>query len=301
MRESRTISGGLAVAALAGAAVVATAPVAEAQTFRVPCSTPALVNAINTANGLSAAILRLSANCIYNIATPATATDGLPMITGNITIVGGPNTTIRRDPTVAAIFRVFEVAAAARLNVAGIFILNGSSNGAFSGGGILTNTNSILVLDHVTMSGNTSTAGAAVSIVAARAVISRSVFTANTTTTFGGGAIGTFGPATLNLTTSLVNANNSASDGGGLNIQPGGTANITQSTFSANRSGGAGGGIANLGRATLTRTLVERNQAASVGGGLVGNPTRTTLIKSIIRNNTPDNCAPLNGIPGCVN
>ena len=132
--------------------------------------------------------------------------------------------------------------------MAGIFILNGSSSGAFSGGEILTNTNSILV----TMSGNTSTAGAAVTIVAGRAAISRSVFTANSTTVFGGGAIGTFGPSNLNLATSLVNANVSPSDGGGLNVQPGGTVHITQSTFSFNRSGTAGGGLANLGGTTLT-------------------------------------------------
>jgi hypothetical protein len=38
MRRSPEISGGLVAVALAGAAVVATAPVAEAQTFIVPCS-----------------------------------------------------------------------------------------------------------------------------------------------------------------------------------------------------------------------------------------------------------------------
>jgi hypothetical protein len=44
---------------------------------------------------------------------------------------------------------------------------------------------------------------------------------------------------------------------------------------------------------------VERNQA-TIGGGIAGN-SRTTLINSIVRNNIPDNCAPLNTIPGCVN
>jgi hypothetical protein len=300
MRRSPTISGGLVAVALAGAAVVATAPVAEAQTITVPCSTPALVNAINTANALGTATVRLSANCVYNITAPVPATmDGLPVITGNIRIVGGPRTTIRRDPAVAAVFRIFEVAAAARLSVAGIFILNGNSGAASSGGGILTNTNSILVLDRVTMSGNTASAGGAVAIVAGRAAISRSVFTANSAINFAGGAIFIIGPSILNLATSLVNANVAPSDGGGLNVQPGATANITQSTFRVNRSGGAGGGIAGLGRITLIRTLVERNQA-TIGGGIAGN-SRTTLIKSIVRNNIPDNCVPLNTIPGCVN
>ncbi len=299
MRRSPTISSGLVVVALAGSVVVATAWAAEAKTITVVCSTPALVNAINTANTLRAATVRLSPNCTYNITTPVTATDGLPVITRNTTIVGGPRTTIRRDPTVATLFRIFEVAASARLNVAGIAILNGNAGAASSGGGILTNTNSILALDHVTMSGNTASAGGAVAIVAGRAAISQSVFTANSAINFGGGAIFIIGPSVLNLATSLVNANTAPVDGGGLNVQPGATANIAQSTFSTNQSGGAGGGIAGLGRITLTRTLVERNHA-NVGGGIAGNP-RTTLIKSIIRNNTPDNCAPANTIPGCVN
>ncbi|WP_141956547.1 hypothetical protein [Actinoallomurus bryophytorum] len=298
-RSKESISGGLTAAALTGAAAVATAPVAEAQTIIVPCSTPALVSAITTANTRGTATLRLSANCTYTITSPVTATDGLPVITRNVTVIGGSRTTIRRDPAVATIFRIFEVAAGARLSVAGITILNGNSGAAASGGGILTNTNSILVLDRVTMSGNTGSAGGAVAVVAARATISRSVFTANSAINFAGGGIFIIGPSVLDLAASLVNANVAPSDGGGLNVQPGATANITQDTFSVNRSGGAGGGIAGLGRITLTRTLVERNQA-TVGGGITGN-SRTTLIQSIIRNNVPDNCAPLNTIPGCVN
>ena len=293
------ISGGLVAVALAGAAVVATAPVAEARTIVVPCNTPALVNAITTANTLGAATVRLSPHCVYNITAPAATLDGLPVITRNVTIIGGPSTTIRRDPTVATLFRIFEVAAGARLSLAGIYILNGNSGAAASGGGILTNTNSILTMDRVTMSGDTASAGGAVAIVAARAIITRSTFSANPAINFGGGAIFIIGPSILNLAGSLVTGNSAPVDGGGLNVQPGAIANITQSTFRANQAGGAGGGIAGLGRITLTRTLVERNQA-SVGGGIAGNP-RTTLIKSIIRDNVPDNCAPLNTIPGCVN
>jgi hypothetical protein len=244
-------------------------------------------------NALRTATVRLSANCVYNITT-----DGLPVITGNIRVVGGPGTTIRRDPTVAAIFRIFEVAAASRLGVAGIAILNGNSGAAASGGGILTNTNSILALDRVTMSG---THGKRRRCGRGRGR-QGDYLTVGLHREFGDqfrrGAIFTIGPSIVNLATSLVSANVAPSDGGGLNVQPGATANIAQSTFSVNRSGGAGGGIAGLGRITLTRTLVERNQA-TIGGGIAGN-SRTTLIKSIIRNNVPDNCAPVNTISGCV-
>ena len=35
------------------------------------------------------ATIRLSAKCNYDITTPATASDGLPVITGHITVAGG--------------------------------------------------------------------------------------------------------------------------------------------------------------------------------------------------------------------
>jgi hypothetical protein len=55
MRRSPAISAALIAVALAGAAVPAMAPVAEAQTIIVACSTPALVTAFNTANARSTA------------------------------------------------------------------------------------------------------------------------------------------------------------------------------------------------------------------------------------------------------
>jgi hypothetical protein len=104
----------------------------------------------------------------------------------------------------------------------------------------------------------------------------------------------------LVLRTGEVNANVSASGGGGLNIQPGGTANITQSTFRDNRSGTAGGGIANLGRATLTRTLIERNQAAN-GRWPRREPHPDDPDQLGHPQQHPGQLRPPNTIPGCVN
>jgi hypothetical protein len=298
MGGSPKISGALTAAALAGAAVVVTGPAAEAKGIAVPCSTPALVNAINRANTFTAATVRLSPKCIYTISTPATATDGLPVITGNVTILGGPSTTIRRDPALppTATFRVLEVATGARLAVKGIFILNGRSNSL--GGAILDN--GTLVLNRVTISGNTASDGGAIAIVTgATATVSRSIISTNQATNIGGGGIVSIG--TLTLIGSLVEAN-LAPFGGGLNNQPNAVANIVQSTFRANATTGSGGGIENLGGTVrLTRSLVERNTTDGVGGGInTNNPANVTLTKSIVRKNTPTNCTPLNTIPGCV-
>ncbi len=91
--------------ALAGVALMAAAPAAQAQAMdggteiiRVPCRTDALVTAINTANSSSAATVVLRGNCTYNITTPATPADGLPAITGRIKLVGGSKTVIKRSP-----------------------------------------------------------------------------------------------------------------------------------------------------------------------------------------------------------
>jgi hypothetical protein len=115
---------GIGAAVLAGAALAAPAEAyVRAPIIRVPCSSPSLVAAVNTANTLSAATLRLAPNCTYSITTPA-GTAALPQITGQIAFVGGPSTTIRRDPAVVAAFRIIDVGPTGVLRVAGISIQN---------------------------------------------------------------------------------------------------------------------------------------------------------------------------------
>ncbi len=154
-------------------------------------------------------VLRLSPNCVYDIITPASAADGLPVITGNVTLVGGPSTTIRRSPTAAAPFRILEVAAAGTLRVVGISILNGSIAGL--GGGILVN--GTLVLNRTTLAGNTAGNGGAVAISAgAHADISRTVISYNSTTGVGGGGIINLGDLAVFLT--RITGNNAPVNGG---------------------------------------------------------------------------------------
>jgi hypothetical protein len=260
---------------------------------KVPCSAAALAAAITSANTVPA-VLRLSRNCTYSIATPATATTGLPTITGNVTLLGGPRTTIRRDLG-AAVFRILDVAAGGTLRVTGIAITNGNIAGL--GGGI--QNAGTLVLRHVTMSGNRATNGGAVSNSAAgTATIFRSLLNANSTTGVGGGGFINLGTITVSGT--VLSGNTAPINGGGVNTQPGGTTRLIQTTVDHNTSGGLGGGIANLGTTSLDRTLVTANRG-SAGGGIATGNTNVTLVRSIVRNNIPDNCNPLNTIPGCVN
>ncbi|MDN3358350.1 hypothetical protein [Actinomadura sp. DC4] len=285
---------GGAGAVIITAAMATPAMAAGPRIVRVACSAPALAAAITAANVTAGTVLRLASRCTYSITTPATAATGLPAVTGNITLVGGPKTTVRRDPGAAALFRVFDVAATGTLRIAGISILGGRTAGL---GGAIQNAGH-LVIRQATLAGNAASNGGAVANSAnATATISRSLFSSNTTTSVGGGAFINF--STLTVIGSVLSANTAPINGGAVNTQPGGMTRLIQTTVAHNTSGGLGGGISNLGTLALDRTLVHLNRGSSGGGIATGN-TNVTLRRSVVRNNIPDNCNPLNTVPGCV-
>jgi hypothetical protein len=287
---------------LAGAALTAAAPAAAAQAMtatpgiiNVPCTTSALVTAINAANSSGPGTLLLAANCTYGITVPATASDGLPLITGHVSLVGGQNTVIRRSPAALTSFRVLDVAAGGSLRVSNLSIRNGKTAGA--GGGI--QNAGTLWISKVTFSGNSASNGGALSNAAgATAILYDATIAENTTTGVGGGGIINFGTLTLNE--SSLSGNHAPINGGGLNTQPAGISHISQSQFVNNVSGGLGGGISNLGTTTLTGTSVRFNKGSGGGGIATGN-AHVTVANSTITDNTPDNCNPANTIQGCVN
>src|SRR5712691_7491791 len=153
------LPGSMAAVALAGVALTAALPVAQAQAqaqagpqTMVPCDPNALIAAISTANSHSAATLVLPGNCTYDIVTPATVTDGLPVITGNVTLAGGANTVIRRSTAALTAFRVLDVASGGMLVLHSISVQNGSTNGL--GGGI--QNAGTLIAGQDKLSGNTA-------------------------------------------------------------------------------------------------------------------------------------------------
>jgi hypothetical protein len=178
--------------------------------------------------------------------------------------------------------------------VSGTSILNGNIAGL--GGGI--QNAGTLVLRHVTMSGNTGTNGGALANIAgATATVFRSLLNANAGTSVGGGAAINFG--TLTVFGTVLSGNTGPVNGGGVNTQPGGITRLIQSTVDHNTSGSLGGGLSNLGTTSLNRTVVTSNRGSGGGGIATGN-ANVTLVRSVVRNNTPDNCSPINTIPGCV-
>jgi hypothetical protein len=290
----------MGAAVLAGATLTmapAPAQAAAKKLVTVPCSSPALATAIIAANA-TPTTLRLAAHCTYNIATAAVAADTLlPPITGTVTIIGGPSTTLRRDPSIP-VARILRVDVGGSLDLRGVFVLHGA--GPAAGGGAILN-NGTLVLTSDTLSRNTAPNGGAVlNGAGATATISGTLISSNTTLGSGGG-IDNLG--NLTLSKSRLTGNTAAVNGGGIATPVGGTTHIIQSTIDRNVATGTGGGVFNAGTTTHSRTLIELNAAGAGGGGGIFHvpPGTATLSVSTVRNNTPNNCVPLNTISGCTN
>jgi hypothetical protein len=279
------------MALLTVAPAQATSTPAAGRVNGVPCSAPALVTAVTTANAAptTPTTLRLASSCSYDLTAELA-------ISGNVSFVGGPATVIRRAPATPGNFRIFDVAAGGTLRVRGLLIANGNPNAA--GGGILNL--GTLVLTFVTVSGNRAigiNGGGVVNAAGARAWIIDSVISANSADSAAGG-IDNFGR--LTLAGSRVSGNSTGGFGGGVTTEVGATTRIAGSTIDQNAAATNGGGVSNFGTTSLDRTVVVRNSAATGGGVFNTAPGTVGLRRSLIRANTPNNCAPANAVPGCA-
>ncbi len=203
-------------------------------TFFQACSTADLIGAINAANiaGTSTTI-HLDPGCTYQLTAAAVADPdgygpvGLPVITGNITLIGN-NTTISRTGT--APFRLFYVAANGNLTLDTVILSNGlaqggnggSSNGSGGGagagfGGAVFNRGT-LALTNVTLTNNAAVGGNA-----GNDAINNGIYGGG-----GGGGMGGNGFDAISGDGAL---------GGGVNGGLGGT-----SASTAGLAGGVGGG-----------------------------------------------------------
>ncbi len=294
------LSGGMAAAALAGVAVAAAPSAALAQvsapsaTVVLPCSTSALVTAIQQANlSTTPTTIVLQRSCDYSVFTPAVAGTAFPTITKSITLSGGPGTVLSRSQFAVLDFRVLNVGATGNLTVTGVTIRNGSTAGL--GGGI-QNAGRLTVGSSTITQNTAGNGGGVANLAGATASISSTLISQNTTTGVGGGGI--INSGFLTVFQGNILSNTAPINGGGVNTQPGGISNINQTSVNNNVSGSLGGGLSNLGTTNLNGSQVRRNQA-SAGGGIATGNTNVHLVSTIVRDNTPDNCSPLNSIPGC--
>ncbi|HEX7102833.1 MAG TPA: choice-of-anchor Q domain-containing protein [Nitrolancea sp.] len=261
--------------------------------INVPCNTDSLVSAINSAN-VDGGTLILAAHCTYTVTTPATATDGLPVITGNVTIKGQA-ATITRDSAAPA-FRIFQVASGGTLNVDFLTISQGSTTGL--GGAILLGGTASV--SNSTISDNTAGNGGGISVSAgANLTATTTTFSTNNSTGVGGGGIIVLGSALV--TRSTFSGNTAAINGGSINIQSSGLLTVISSTVANNSSGGLGGGISNLGTVALTNLTFSGNTSSDGDAVATGN-SNVTISNSILDDESDRNeCSPAGTIKGGFN
>ncbi|MCP9206072.1 hypothetical protein [Streptomyces cucumeris] len=306
--------------------VLPAGPADAAAATRVRCGDiTGLVDAINQAN-TSGGTITLASHCTYTLTAADNADDGLPEITGNVTITGR-DTTIRRDPAATQDFRILHVALDGTLTLKALTI-SGGSLPAFAGGGIWNS--GTLNLKRTTIKGNHAETSGAIHNVGGRLDLVDSTVEHNTATLNGGGILngrnqllgrpgtltmhggsllknralndGGGGLENLRSTAELTSVSvkgNTAPRGGGIN-QFAGTLHLTSTTLSENIAV-TGGGLRNsFSTATLVRSRITRNTAITAGGGIFNeNDSSVTLDASKVTHNAPDNCSPESSVPNC--
>ena len=310
------------VAALAAIIVAFGGAGAEATTTHVPCNGSALQLAVGGAT--AGEVLTLAPGCTY-VFTNSGGGSAL-VISQNIKIVGNGATLLRNATTE---FRIVVVNPGVTASISNVTIIGGHANdatpGAFSvgnvGGGVLSA--GTLTLSHVKVTGNFAgdggtdgsfggsggAGGGIENLSGAKLVLVGSKVTSNRAGTGAGGSFiagpGGSGGGIANFGTLVIKhsriANNFAGNGGpNLGTMPGGP-------------GGRGGGIVNEASSTtkISDSLVASNDAgdggagtpAGVGGtgGGILNQSSTAIhpVRTVIKKNSPDNCAPSGSVKPC--
>lgn len=242
-----------------------------------PTTNAQLIAAINSANtnktddviDLLGATLTLTA-----VDNTTTGPNGLPVI-GPDNSSGAPhqvlfrNGTIKRSTLIGTPnFRIFEVAANARLSMHMMALISGDPGAAQNGGAILVNALGRLPLVSNTVFNDNHAAnnGGGIANNGVIDLIRNSTFSANSAIL--GGAVYSNNSVGIMVNNTLFG--NSADNGGAIAIvTPGVSTYIVNSTISGNTANINGGGIYNTGTiVTLRNSTIASNTAVTSGGGI---------------------------------
>jgi hypothetical protein len=265
----------------------------------VPCTSTGLVSAIQSANNGGPAALLLARGCNYVLTTAVNGDgDGLPPVTGKITVIGGPGTQISRSFDTPAAFRILDVAPGGALTLEDLTVADGELVGADEQGAGVRDLGT-LVLRNVRLTGNSTLRGEGNGLSVgkgAQATISGSELDNNNGGA--GGAIFSVGDLVIDRS---VLARNTATAGGAIFADIAATTRISLTVVTHN-SAGVGGGIVNNGAMVLNGDRVTFNQASVNSGGILSlSPGTISLRFTRVAFNTPDNCNPQGAIAGCRN
>lgn len=277
-----------------------------------------LIDAIRAAERAGGGALELAGHCTYTLTKPDNRTDGangLPVLTGRVTITGKAGTRIARASAAGTPdFRIVEVAKHATVAIAHVTITGGVSDAGRDGAGV-ENKGTITSLTDDTIRGNSSSGGGGgVDNVGKITDFTHDTISNNHAAGLGGGVLNVGGRIT-SFTDDTVAGNTAAQGGAGIanlagfidtlrhctvshnhvtkNLSGGGIFNrfgtmamsddtISHNTADAGFAAG-GGGIDNSGSAaklTLTDSVVSHNVARGTGGGIDNDGTAVSEIRA---------------------
>ncbi|HKB88384.1 MAG TPA: hypothetical protein VKC53_01905 [Patescibacteria group bacterium] len=268
-----------------------------AATFNIPSGDiPALKSAINSANDetnypgpdtISLAPGSYTLTSVDNGSIPDGDVNGLPVISSDITIVGG-GTTLERDLG-GPDFRIFYISSSGHLALNNLTVSNGS--GKYFGGAIRSYGDLDINGSHFT-NNSILGSGGAVYLDNATLNIQNSNFNGNSALELPGwlnygGAVAAGDNATLETDTTITNSSftgNSASRGNAL-VAGSGTTNISYSDFSGNT--GNSSTLINFGTMYISHSTLNNNVShGNVGTIETYSPLQTTLGHMYISDST---------------
>jgi len=180
-------------------------------------------------------------------ASPATLdlTTLLPDLSGTLTITGPGSDKLTINRNSASTFRIFNVAAGARVTIQGLKITNGlaSTGGGIQNQGSLT-LSGVWLANNVAV-GSTINGGGGISNIGGILTINASALTGNSATgaSLGGGAIDNFNGTLSISNTTIYNNGTNTNNGGALRSQGTNSITIKASTIYNNSGSSLRGGI----------------------------------------------------------
>ncbi len=298
--------------AIAEAIIAETPPISCDATIPA-ADVPALISAITAANGAGSPqtiCLEEGTYALTGVQHNADGPNGLPAISGDVTLLGlGSGAVIQRDSS-APQFRILRVTSAGRLVLEKITIRGGDPGGSHNGGGIrnlgtleLKNSiveenvardgagirnNGTLIATESTIRNNTSpTSGAGLfSNTGSSTTLVETAVVANVASASSGLGGGIFmNGALLQITGGVLEANN-ARNGGGLFISTASTPVLLNGVqIVRNGASNAGGGLyIHSGQVELEAVTVAENIAIKLGGGIRNGDQLTMRASQLVEN-----------------
>jgi hypothetical protein len=247
-----------------------------------------LASSISAANAAAGgATLDLPSGCIYTITAANNSTDGgngLPVITGTVTIHGHGSTIARSTASGVPQVRIFDVAKGGALHLDSITLSDGVAANGQQGGGAIDNNGTLTVSGSLlTSNANPATSGTSGGAIqnAGALTVTTSSFSGNTA--MEGGAI--FNQNTATVTQSTFTNNAATVYGGGALLNAYGTLTVTASTFVGN-TGPGGGVLDNDTTAIISDSTMTGNTGGDHGGGAIENFGTVRLSTSTISGNS---------------